>query len=701
MSEYGNEYGEEDDHDQPFDKEEHFKPRIEDESYDHDGNPNHDYMDKSQGIPVKDTVDYQEEDIPKEKEKISGWIDKVSLPGPTGIRFIEAPINFIAPSTDSKVNGEHETPIFKSNSTDLGLKRENDDEKTDEKRKIDDNKDDTDEKKEYNEFDGVLNNIPREENEDEFDGILDPEKKEYKETNEFDGIIDSEITDRNGIQKEIDEFDQKNKNINGKEEENDLDKNLIDIEKKKIEDSSEKNTKEIAYDKVDEFTKAEDNEFYGVLDTETTKKKENEFNGVLNTKIKKENNIEDNKSETAEKTKGFLIDSDLKEDKENELTSEENIEDNKSGNDEKANKDFINGTLKNNIFKKDSNEKEDKETRIEIPENFFYKENNCYYCNDINLLKKIYETQKSFSKTELYLKTQACDYTPSLTTIQKLVRKSFESESEYKTWRSNIFLKEFQEIAREHGGECLSTEYNNSITKLNFRCKEGHEFEARAASVKYIETWCPTCAKKKKLTLEEFQEIAKERGGVCLSTEYDNSFTKLEFLCARGHRFEAKPVNVKNNDSWCPICSEGTSERVCGRLAEAILQRKFQSHVRFNWLRSEKNHLMHLDRYNDELKLAFEIQGIQHYVFPNRFHKTEEEFSRQRFLDQRKRELVEHHGITLIEVPFTIKYDKMQEYIIEQCRANGFKVQEPKSKIDWRKFRWYINDDDMSLNDWL
>ncbi len=142
------------------------------------------------------------------------------------------------------------------------------------------------------------------------------------------------------------------------------------------------------------------------------------------------------------------------------------------------------------------------------------------------------------------------------------------------------------------------------------------------------------------MTLEEFQEIAKERGGICLSTEYDNSYTKLVFLCVRGHEFEAKPFNVKNNDSWCPTCSEGTSERVCGGLAEAIFKRKFQSHVRFNWLRSEKNHLMHLDRYNDELKLAFEIQGIQHYMFPNRFHKTEEEFSRQHILDQRKRELV-------------------------------------------------------------
>ncbi len=69
------------------------------------------------------------------------------------------------------------------------------------------------------------------------------------------------------------------------------------------------------------------------------------------------------------------------------------------------------------------------------------------------------------------------------------MRKSFESESEYKTWRSNIFLKEFQEIAREHGGECLSTEYNDSITKLNFRCERGHEFEARRDNVKNNDSW--------------------------------------------------------------------------------------------------------------------------------------------------------------------------------------------------------------------
>lgn len=191
MSEYGNEYGAEDDHDQPFDKEEHYELRIEDEPYDHEGNPNPDYMDKSQEIPVKDTVDYQEEDIPKEKENICAFIDKVPIQLPTKTQFCGDLITSIAPSRDLKVNREHETPIFTSNLTDLGLKRENDDE-THERGEAEDNIYNIDEKKEDNEF----------------YGILDTETTKKKE-NEFNGVFDTEIKKENDKHKGEDPFDEK------------------------------------------------------------------------------------------------------------------------------------------------------------------------------------------------------------------------------------------------------------------------------------------------------------------------------------------------------------------------------------------------------------------------------------------------------------------------------------------------------------
>ncbi len=58
----------------------------------------------------------------------------------------------------------------------------------------------------------------------------------------------------------------------------------------------------------------------------------------------------------------------------------------------------------------------------------------------------------------------------------------------------------------------------------------------------------------KKLTIEEMQKIAEERGGKCLSSIYVTSHRKLLWECAEGHQWEAIPKNVKRG-SWCPKCT--------------------------------------------------------------------------------------------------------------------------------------------------
>ena len=51
-----------------------------------------------------------------------------------------------------------------------------------------------------------------------------------------------------------------------------------------------------------------------------------------------------------------------------------------------------------------------------------------------------------------------------------------------------------QKIAKQYGGECLSTTYINSKHKLRWRCDKGHEWEARYDSFKTKKNWCSLCA---------------------------------------------------------------------------------------------------------------------------------------------------------------------------------------------------------------
>ena len=123
----------------------------------------------------------------------------------------------------------------------------------------------------------------------------------------------------------------------------------------------------------------------------------------------------------------------------------------------------------------------------------------------------------------------------------------------YCVGKAKLTIDEMRKIAESRGGKCLSTEYINNRTKLRWRCKAGHEWDVIPASVKHG-TWCPYCAGKAKLTIDEMRKIAKERGGKCLSKRYTNAHTKLRWRCKEGHVWKAKPANI-NRGQWCPYCA--------------------------------------------------------------------------------------------------------------------------------------------------
>jgi hypothetical protein len=77
---------------------------------------------------------------------------------------------------------------------------------------------------------------------------------------------------------------------------------------------------------------------------------------------------------------------------------------------------------------------------------------------------------------------------------------------------------------------------------------------------------------------------------------------------------------------------------------------KIKENVRPEWLRDSNLSRLELDIYLEEIKMAIEIQGIQHYQFTPYFHKTYQDFRDQRQRDREKRALCEGHGIKLIEI---------------------------------------------------
>lgn len=79
---------------------------------------------------------------------------------------------------------------------------------------------------------------------------------------------------------------------------------------------------------------------------------------------------------------------------------------------------------------------------------------------------------------------------------------------------------------------------------------------------------------------------------------------------------------------------------------------------------------LELDCYNDELRLAAEYNGRQHYEFVPYFHASKESFQNQKYRDEQKRAACAEHGITLLEVPYT-EDARLEEWLEERLQTLG------------------------------
>lgn len=98
------------------------------------------------------------------------------------------------------------------------------------------------------------------------------------------------------------------------------------------------------------------------------------------------------------------------------------------------------------------------------------------------------------------------------------------------------------------------------------------------------------------------------------------------------------------------------------------------SKVRPSWLRN----MMHMtgrnleiDCYNEELSVAVEYSGPQHFMYPNSFHKTLAEFAAQVERDAFKRQVCEERGLVFIVVPHTVPRKDIEAFLLHELTQRG------------------------------
>jgi hypothetical protein len=121
---------------------------------------------------------------------------------------------------------------------------------------------------------------------------------------------------------------------------------------------------------------------------------------------------------------------------------------------------------------------------------------------------------------------------------------------------------------------------------------------------------------------------------------------------------------------------ESKGEIECRRVLKKLFNRPFNK-CRPDFLRNPVtggNFNLELDCFDDQLNLAVEYNGIQHYKYIPYFHKNKEAFLNQKYRDDMKRRICKDNKITLIEVPNTVNINDIENYLISKLKIAGYRM---------------------------
>jgi hypothetical protein len=132
----------------------------------------------------------------------------------------------------------------------------------------------------------------------------------------------------------------------------------------------------------------------------------------------------------------------------------------------------------------------------------------------------------------------------------------------------------------------------------------------------------------------------------------------------------------KNRSTFKRGKSESKGEALCRKICYEIFGGREFKKIRPRQLRNNvTGHNLELDLYNDELKLAVEYNGKQHYEFVPFFHGNREAFLNQKYRDELKRMMCKGLGIRLIEIPYTVKLEDLESFIRMQTAQFGIDLE--------------------------
>jgi hypothetical protein len=225
------------------------------------------------------------------------------------------------------------------------------------------------------------------------------------------------------------------------------------------------------------------------------------------------------------------------------------------------------------------------------------------------------------------------------------------------------------------------------IDYATFQCELNHEpWTTQKSHIKF--TNCKECSGTKISLQTVLDKLDKLKFELLNQDEFETTKSIGEFKCSRNHIWKTEIHNVYGNKSECPECSTNMGEAKCKFILETIFNKPFIKTRKIIDIGLE------LDMYNKELNLALEFNGIQHYIEDDKFFHKNGGFEEQQERDNYKLKFCIDNNINLIIVPYTIKGDKLIDFIYNKLIELNYNIPNYLD-IDWdTKFTEYTMESD-------
>lgn len=178
--------------------------------------------------------------------------------------------------------------------------------------------------------------------------------------------------------------------------------------------------------------------------------------------------------------------------------------------------------------------------------------------------------------------------------------------------------------------------------------------------------------------------------------DFKNTSSRARFKCKHDHEWETHVSNVFREKSGCPKCSIYRTTSVGEATAIFIIQKYLGK--QFERTRKVLPSKLELDGFNEELKLAIEYNGVQHYSENKHFfHKNGAGFEAQLERDAKKQQECDEAEINLIVVSYELKtFDAIRAYIESELESFDYEFE---ADLDWDELKNEFNDNYKTIVD--